>query len=94
MQFYGFLPRCLLGVMFGYLLVWSGTIWFPIFAHFVNNATAVILSYLIHKGAVSEEVEVFGSSWGDIPVTIVATAICGWVMWKMYRKTFNIASQQ
>jgi len=85
MQFYGFFPRWLLGVIFGYLLVWSGTIWFPIFAHFVNNAVAIILSYLIHKGTISEEVEVFGSSWSDIPVTIVATAICAWLMWKMYR---------
>ncbi len=42
-QFYGFVPRMLLGALFGYLLVWSGSIWLPMIAHFTNNALAVIL---------------------------------------------------
>lgn len=42
LQFFGFLPRMLLGAYFGYLLYWSRNIWIPVFAHFVNNAFAVI----------------------------------------------------
>ena len=42
MQFYGFLPRMALGAMFGYLLVWTGTMWVPILAHFVNNLMGVL----------------------------------------------------
>lgn len=42
MQFYGFVPRMLLGAYFGYLLYWSKSIWLPVFAHFTNNAIAVI----------------------------------------------------
>lgn len=42
MQFYGFLPRMLLGAYFGYLLYWGRNIWIPVFAHFVNNTFAVI----------------------------------------------------
>lgn len=42
LQFYGFLPRLLLGAYFGYLLLWSKTIWIPVFAHFINNGFAVI----------------------------------------------------
>ncbi len=42
-QFYGFVPRMLMGAFFGYLLVWSGSIWLPMIAHFTNNAMAVIL---------------------------------------------------
>lgn len=42
MQFFGFLPRLLLGGYFGYLIYWSRNIWIPVFAHFVNNAFAVI----------------------------------------------------
>ena len=42
LQFYGFFPRMLLGAYFGYLLRWSRSIWLPIFAHFINNAIAVI----------------------------------------------------
>lgn len=42
MQFFGFLPRMLLGAYFGYLLYWTRNIWIPVFAHFANNAFAVI----------------------------------------------------
>ena len=89
MQFYGFFPRWLLGVMFGYLMVWSGTLWLPVFAHFVNNAMAVFVACLIHKGIIPEEIEVFGSTWGDIPVTIVTTAISVWLLWAIYRQYQN-----
>jgi len=41
-QFYGFVPRMLLGALLGYLLVWTRNIWAPIVAHFVNNAVAVV----------------------------------------------------
>ncbi len=42
MQFFGFLPRMILGAYFGYLLYWSRNIWIPVFAHFINNAFAII----------------------------------------------------
>lgn len=45
LQFYGFLPRFLLGIYLGYLLVWSGNLWYPMLAHLVNNGTAVIAYY-------------------------------------------------
>jgi hypothetical protein len=41
-QFYGFLPRFLLGAYFGYLLAWSSSIWVPITGHFINNGVAVL----------------------------------------------------
>ncbi|MEG1749593.1 MAG: CPBP family intramembrane glutamic endopeptidase [Tannerellaceae bacterium] len=41
LQFFGFLPRLLLGAYFGYLLYWSKSIWLPVMAHFFNNAFAV-----------------------------------------------------
>ncbi|SKB73012.1 CPBP family intramembrane glutamic endopeptidase [Daejeonella lutea] len=52
-QFYGFLPRMLLGALFGYLLVWSGTIWIPILTHFMNNAVAVITAYVYQRQGIS-----------------------------------------
>lgn len=45
-QFYGFFPRLLLGVFFGYMLVWSKNIWIPVLAHFVNNATVVLVAFI------------------------------------------------
>lgn len=46
-QFFGFLPRLILGLSFGYLFYWSRNLWIPIIAHFVNNAVPVILAYYI-----------------------------------------------
>jgi membrane protease YdiL (CAAX protease family) len=45
-QFFGFIPRLILGLVFGYLFYWSGTLWLPVISHFVNNAFPVILSYI------------------------------------------------
>ncbi|MDR2680093.1 MAG: CPBP family intramembrane metalloprotease [Tannerella sp.] len=44
-QFYGFIPRMLLGAFLGYLLYWSKSIWPAIFAHFLNNAIIVTANY-------------------------------------------------
>ncbi|MGQ9846935.1 MAG: lysostaphin resistance A-like protein [Bacteroidales bacterium] len=44
-QFYGFIPRLFLGLIFGYLLEYTGTIWIPISAHFINNLMGVIIGY-------------------------------------------------
>lgn len=41
-QFYGFIPRMLLGAYLGYLIYWTKNIWIPVFAHFLNNAVAII----------------------------------------------------
>lgn len=56
-QFYGFFPRLMLGVLFGYLYVWTGNIWIPILAHIFNNTLAVILYHFINKGVISPELE-------------------------------------
>lgn len=50
LQFFGFLPRLLLGALFGYLLEWTGTLWLPMIAHFINNAAGVIIFYVTGAG--------------------------------------------
>lgn len=42
-QFYGFLPRMIMGALLGYLVIWSGSTWSSVIAHFVNNSAAFIL---------------------------------------------------
>lgn len=49
LEFFGFLPRLMLGVLFGYFVVWSGSIWPAVWAHFINNGTAVVVSYLFQN---------------------------------------------
>ncbi|HSZ71847.1 MAG TPA: CPBP family intramembrane glutamic endopeptidase [Cytophagaceae bacterium] len=43
-QFFGFLPRMLLGVLFGYCYLWTGSLWVPIAMHFTNNALTLVVS--------------------------------------------------
>jgi uncharacterized protein len=47
-QFYGLVPRLLLGALFGYLYHWRGSLWLPILAHVVNNGFTISMLYL-HK---------------------------------------------
>jgi membrane protease YdiL (CAAX protease family) len=50
MEFFGFLPRMMLGLLFGYFVAWSGSIWPAVWAHFLNNGTVVVITYLYqHK---------------------------------------------
>ncbi len=60
MQFYGFLPRFLLGTVLGYLFFWSGSLWLPIIAHFTNNFLSVIVEFLYRKGTIHTNAENFG----------------------------------
>ncbi|MCY7358027.1 MAG: CPBP family intramembrane metalloprotease [Rudanella sp.] len=57
MQFYGFFPRMLLGALFGYLYLWSGNLWVPVLAHFVNNGFTVLMIYLRQRQVVSMNIE-------------------------------------
>ena len=49
MQFFGFIPRFVLGMLLGFLYAWSGSIWLSMIAHFINNAGAVILTWLLTR---------------------------------------------
>lgn len=44
-QFYGFLPRFLLGLFFGYILVWGENLWYCVIAHAGNNIMAVVVNW-------------------------------------------------
>ena len=62
MQFFGLLPRMAMGMLFGYLLVWTKNLWVPILAHLINNGMAVCMSYFIYKGKLPEDIENIGGS--------------------------------
>lgn len=85
MQFYGFVPRMVLGAMFGYMLIWSGSIWVPVFAHFFNNAAGVIGMYLINKGTIAQEIEDIGSGSGQLPFAIVSVGLSILLLFQMYK---------
>jgi len=85
MQFYGFLPRMALGAMFGYLLVWTGTMWVPILAHFVNNLMGVLGYFLIGKGVLSKDIEEWGTGSEQFPLVVISFLAVGILLFVIFR---------
>jgi membrane protease YdiL (CAAX protease family) len=56
-QFYGFLPRLMLGALFGYLYYYSGSLVYPIVAHILNNALTVVAVYLNKMDVMEFDIE-------------------------------------
>ncbi len=93
MQFYGFFPRMMLGIFLGYLLVWSGSIWLPVTAHFINNASAVILSYYEQKGLLKINPDEIGTSTNEqwmLITTIIITAFLIFLLYKNRNKKAEV----
>jgi membrane protease YdiL (CAAX protease family) len=85
MQFYGFIPRMMLGALLGYLLVWSGSLWLPIIAHFVNNASAVIFTYLFNKQMMAVDPDKVGTE-NDYRAVLISVLLTGALLWLFYKK--------
>lgn len=89
MQFYGFLPRMLLGALLGYLFLWSRSLWGSIIAHFTNNALAVIVLFLVSRGTISDEIDSFtpdlSSSLWLLASLVGVTVIC-FYMYRLSQK--------
>ena len=49
-QFFGFVPRFVLGLVLGYLYLWSGNILVSMAAHFTQNAFQLLIIYLTQRG--------------------------------------------
>lgn len=88
-QFFGFIPRMLLGALFGYLYLWSGNIWVNAFAHALNNSLVIISTWFINKGILSEEFDMLGVTAGGFPTAAVISAVAvAAIIYYFYRLGF------
>lgn len=80
-QFYGFVPRVLLGVFFGYLLYWSNNLWYCVIAHASNNIMAVIVTWFNANAGDADgfNLDTIGKTT-DIAVSPVPVIISGLVL--------------
>lgn len=53
-QFLGFFPRFIMGIGFGYLRLWTGSLWPAMVAHFANNTFSTIVAYLALQGIINK----------------------------------------
>lgn len=85
MQFYGFIPRLLLGAMLGYLLYWSDDLWMPVLAHTINNGVAVVYYYLTFNGYKVIDIENIGT--GTTMYTgIISVILTVGILYVIYRR--------
>lgn len=69
-EFYGLLPRLVLGLLLGYMFYYSKNIWIPMAMHFANNGTIVFLYYLNNKGVTNINIDTFGQT--NTPILIAS----------------------
>jgi len=90
MEYSGFFPRILLGLLFGYFVAWSGSIWTSVWAHFINNATIVVLTYLFQQKVFIGDVNnqhVFST-----PAYIVSFVVTGGLLF-IYHRTMMLKNK-
>jgi membrane protease YdiL (CAAX protease family) len=83
MQFYGLIPRMLLGVVFGYLYAWSGNLIYPIIGHFTNNAFTLLMFYFYQQKAVPIDIE----DTASVPLTFSLSALVLTILLMVILKT-------
>ena len=81
-QFFGFVPRLILGMFFGYIFYWTGSIWASSIAHAINNSIVVVTLYLTNNGFDISNVEQFGvDTTASFPtIAIISAAATGLLM--------------
>lgn len=99
-QFFGFVPRLLLGAWFGYLLLWSGSLLNGIIGHALNNSIVVVCMWLAARGYDIGNPDGFGVVREGFPVmavlsaTAVALALIFCRKWLFYPRQRNVSNSK
>jgi membrane protease YdiL (CAAX protease family) len=86
LQFYGFVPRMLLGALFGYLYQWSGNLIYAMVAHFVNNGFTVIMMYLYQQNRIALDIDKQEVPSDAAFLSLILTALLVLVFYSMASK--------
>ena len=90
LQFFGFLPRFVLGLLLGYLFYWSKNIWVPIIAHFLNNLGMLLLYYYyVEYGDIENPLNVqtsYDQPWWWLALGTLSLAVTLFLGFKLYRR--------
>lgn len=78
-QFYGFVPRLLLGALLGYIFLWSGNLWIPVIVHAINNTIGVLTFHFFHNTPIYEKLETFGVG-NTLWATVVSIVLSGTIL--------------
>ncbi len=87
-QFFGFVPRFVLGLGLGYLYEWSGNILVPMAAHFTNNAFQLVLLYLVQRGPLGGSTAFDPDSTAALPwpTVLVSAGLTAGLLWLLRQR--------
>ena len=85
-QFYGFIPRMYLGLVFGLIYFWTGSIWLPMLAHFLNNGTAVMLYFFYGQEFVEQKTDTLGATQDTWYLSIISLALVIFLLWNIFKE--------
>ena len=94
-QFYGFIPRFLLGVYLGYLFYWSKSLWLPILAHVLHNALTILVDYTLQGRGIDTNNMQFTDMHGALPMAAACTLVSAMAIvyvWRIYRDDNTLKS--
>lgn len=87
LQFFGFLPRLILGLVFGYVFYWTGNLWYSIIAHFINNFVSVMTVYYYGWKTLGHDLTQDGRGIPAFPVTtVILSVVILFYFWNEFRK--------
>ncbi|MCR4828424.1 MAG: CPBP family intramembrane metalloprotease [Bacteroidales bacterium] len=84
---FAFLPRFLLGLLLGYVYVYSGSIWVNVAVHFLNNLMVVLLTYLYNQGTLANNwADDISAPWWLIVPTLLVSGLLFWLVFVRNKK--------
>jgi membrane protease YdiL (CAAX protease family) len=87
-QFFGFIPRFLLGILLGAVYWYSGSLWPAIIAHFVYDAFFIVLTYFQPQLIESTEATLIDPSRLAI-MALLSAAIVVTIVWWMKKNSIT-----
>lgn len=75
MQFFGFVPRFVLGFVLGFVFQVSGRLWISIFVHFLNNGLAVVSYWLYANKTISVHPDDMANFNNNLPVLAISIVL-------------------
>lgn len=88
LQFYGFIPRFLLGIYLGYLFYWSRSLWLPVLAHVLHNALSLIVDFTLQGRGIDTNNMKYTDVHGFMTLAAACTLVSAMAivfLWRIYR---------
>ncbi|MDR2907382.1 MAG: CPBP family intramembrane metalloprotease [Bacteroidales bacterium] len=80
-QFYGFLPRLIMGAVLGYAFVLSKSLWVPILLHFLKNATVTGTDYLDNTNRISQDPHTMDTKTATLWMAVLSLIASITILW-------------